>query len=211
MRKRFMGKRLAAALLAAAVAFSSGNFAGGYEYVYAAEASVFYTGTNTVTKDKLDLATEDWDNPPMITYDESIADCVTTKDFTMKADITLDDEAYASLGTGESYLKVQGIVKLGSEWTWTDSQDIPYLQQSSFSEDTHKTTITIKFEDKDADDLKGVYFRLIGQGFSGTCTFSNVTLSGVAEAQPELPAKDQCRLGAGRRLAVRQCGRNQCS
>lgn len=121
MRKRFMGKRLAAALLAAAVAFSSGNFAGGYEYVYAAEASVFYTGTNTVTKDKLDLATEDWDNPPMITYDESIADCVTTKDFTMKADITLDDEAYASLGTGESYLKVQGIVKLGSEWTWTDS------------------------------------------------------------------------------------------
>ena len=28
MRKRFMGKRLAAALLAAAVAFSSGNFAG---------------------------------------------------------------------------------------------------------------------------------------------------------------------------------------
>ena len=74
MRKRFMGKRLAAALLAAAVAFSSGNFAGGYEYVYAAEASVFYTGTNTVTKDKLDLATEDWDNPPMITYDESIAD-----------------------------------------------------------------------------------------------------------------------------------------
>lgn len=190
MRKRFMGKRLAAALLAAAVAFSSGNFAGGYEYVYAAEASVFYTGTNTVTKDKLDLATEDWDNPPMITYDESIADCVTTKDFTMKADITLDDEAYASLGTGESYLKVQGIVKLGSEWTWTDSQDIPYLQQSSFSEDTHKTTITIKFEDKDADDLKGVYFRLIGQGFSGTCTFSNVTLSGVAEAQPELPAKD---------------------
>ena len=113
MRKRFMGKRLAAALLAAAVAFSSGNFAGGYEYVYAAEASVFYTGTNTVTKDKLDLATEDWDNPPMITYDESIADCVTTKDFTMKADITLDDEAYASLGTGESYLKVQGIVKLG--------------------------------------------------------------------------------------------------
>lgn len=122
MRKRFMGKRLAAALLAAAVAFSSGNFAGGYEYVYAAEASVFYTGTNTVTKDKLDLATEDWDNPPMITYDESIADCVTTKDFTMKADITLDDEAYASLGTGESYLKVQGIVKLGSEWTWTDSQ-----------------------------------------------------------------------------------------
>ena len=53
-----------------------------------------------------------------------------------------------------------------------------------------KTTITIKFEDKDADDLKGVYFRLIGQGFSGTCTFSNVTLSGVAEAQPELPAKD---------------------
>ena len=93
----------------------------------------------------------------MITYDESIADCVTTKDFTMKADITLDDEAYASLGTGESYLKVQGIVKLGSEWTWTDSQDIPYLQQSSFSEDTHKTTITIKFEDKDADDLKGVY------------------------------------------------------
>ena len=190
MRKRFMGKRLAAALLAAAVAFSSGNFAGGYEYVYAAEASVFYTGTNTVTKDKLDLATEDWDNPLMITYDESIADCVTTKDFTMKADITLDDEAYASLGTGESYLKVQGIVKLGSEWTWTDSQDIPYLQQSSFSEDTHKTTITIKFEDKDADDLKGVYFRLIGQGFSGTCTFSNVTLSGVAEAQPELPAKD---------------------
>ena len=190
MGKRFMGKRLAAALLAAAVAFSSGNFAGGYEYVYAAEASVFYTGTNTVTKDKLDLATEDWDNPPMITYDESIADCVTTKDFTMKADITLDDEAYASLGTGESYLKVQGIVKLGSEWTWTDSQDIPYLQQSSFSEDTHKTTITIKFEDKDADDLKGVYFRLIGQGFSGTCTFSNVTLSGVAEAQPELPAKD---------------------
>ena len=89
MRKRFMGKRLAAALLAAAVAFSSGNFAGGYEYVYAVEASVFYTGTNTVTKDKLDLATEDWDNPPMITYDESIADCVTTKDFTMKADITL--------------------------------------------------------------------------------------------------------------------------
>ena len=45
MRKRFMGKRLAAALLAAAVAFSSGNFAGGYEYVYAAEASVFYTET----------------------------------------------------------------------------------------------------------------------------------------------------------------------
>lgn len=74
---------------------------------------MFYTGTNTVTKDKLDLATEDWDNPPMITYDESIADCVTTKDFTMKADITLDDEAVRIIGYRGKLLKGSGYREAG--------------------------------------------------------------------------------------------------
>lgn len=157
----------------------------------AAAETAFYTGTKTVAaaSDSLNLTTEDWDNKE-ITYDEGISGITVTENFTMAATISMDSTSYNSLSNGTNYLKIQGIVKLGDEWTWNDSQDIKQLKKDSFTQNgsTYQTDISIAFSDITPDSLKGIYFKIVGQGFNGTVSVSNVKLLKGEDTAP-LPSQ----------------------
>ena len=188
MRKRFWKKQWIAIALASSIAVSTVNMpAGQGSFVQAAESeNIFYSNDKEYTTEKLTIPEEDWgDNKPIIAYDESIQDINITKNFTMTADIYLDEDGYNSLAEEGDFLKIQGVVKLGDEWVWNDSQDIPYLEQKNFeiTGQVYKTSITIEFTDKDADVLKGVYFVIVAQGFEGIVTFANVKLTEKQEQQ----------------------------
>ena len=195
MRKRFWKKQWIAVALASSMAVTAVNvpinqgiFVQAAENENTAEnGKVFYSGNKEFTTDRLELPTEDWgENKPIITYDGGIQENINiTENFTMTADIYLDEEGYTSLADEGNHLKTQGVVKLGDDWTWTDSQNISYLEQKNFekTEQGYKTSITIKFTDKTPDALKGIYFVVVGQGFAGKVTFANVQLTAEPEQQ----------------------------
>ena len=194
MLRKSWGKRIFTALLAAAVTFSNFGVPGGNEFsvvVQAAEKQPFYTGAGSAATGELNLETEDWDNKTILTYDNAIDGISVTESFTMTADISMGQEAWASM-TAESYLKVQGVVKLGDDWTWTDSQDIPYLTSASFTESdgSYTAAVTIKFEDMTVSALKEIDFVVVGQGFQGSVTIGNVTLTENESGEEILPSAD---------------------
>ncbi|MGN0416199.1 MAG: glycosyl hydrolase [Agathobacter sp.] len=185
---RRLGTRILAITMAAAMMTSLTPQASAFlqqEIVYAAEEQEdkpFYSHADAVTWDNLNLAQEDWfaDEKAFI---EGISDTKNTENFDMTADVTIDQAGYTSLSAkADNHLKLQGVIKVGKDWTWKDSQDIPYLTSANFQQDgdKYKTSITIKFRDVDmVDDLKGIYFKVIGQGFQGSISVSNLNLSNV--------------------------------
>jgi len=192
MRKRFWKKQVVAVTLAAALVVTPANMPAGIMVVQAAEGeaesgNVFYSSTKEVTTNNLDLVEEDWadgkksDN----VYDTGISGINITKDFTMTADVCLDEAGFTSLSEAGDFLKIQGVVKIGDKWEWTDSQDIPYLEQKNFKKtgDKYKTSVNIEFTDKTASELHEIRFEVAGQGFSGTVTFSNVKLTAPQEQE----------------------------
>ena len=189
MKNKFLLKKVAAMTLASAMVVTGVNVP--YVQPVMAEETAgdvltaLYVQKDAVTVGPLDLPVEDWTNKPEAVITESVSGVTTTANFDMTADIVIDEAGYQSLGAAEdNNLKLQGVVKLGPKWSWTDSQDIPYLQQKDFvkTDDGYKTTVTIKFRDKEADALKGIYFEIVATGFSGNITFSNTTLTEVQVA-----------------------------
>lgn len=187
MGKRFWKKQWIALVMASSLVVSGGFVPAGTGVVQAAEEEKpFYSGAAKITTDTLKLPEEDWgDNKPIINYDESIDGIKTTANFTMTAQVTLDEAGYNSLAEAGDYLKLQGVVKLGEAWEWNDSKDIPYLEQKNFekADDGYKTDIKIEFKDKKEDVLKGVYFVVVAKGFEGKVTFANVALTGKQAQQ----------------------------
>lgn len=199
MKRQIIPKKIAVATMTAALTFSNVfvPYSTAYVKALAAEAAEqaatenIYESTKTKTFQKLDIVTEDWSNDDMIMkYDESISGKSTTENFTMTAEVSIDEAGYQSLGEKDDaaaeeddHIKLQGVVKLGADWTWTDSQTIPYLKQSDFTKegDVYKTKITIPFSDKEAGELKGVYIRVVAQGFHGDLSVSNVVLTPVVK------------------------------
>ena len=194
MLRKSWGKRIFTALLAAAVTFSNFGVSGGNEFsvvVQAAETQPFYSSEESVATDKLNLETEDWNKKTTLIYDQAIEGISITESFTMTADVSLGKAAYESIAEGD-YLKVQGVVQLGGDWTWTDSQDIPKLTSASFAESdgTYSTSVAIKFEGITVSALKGIDFVVVGQGFAGTVTISNVKLTANETEEVILPSAD---------------------
>lgn len=157
MRKRFWKKQWIAVAMASSMVFSAVNVPVRQDFVQAAESgNIFYSNEAKIETGALKLPEEDWgDNKPIIAYDESVKDVNITKNFTMTADVFLDEAGYKSLAEAGDYLKLQGVVKLGDGWDWNDSQDIPYLEQKNFEKEGegYKTSITIEFKDKTPDAL----------------------------------------------------------
>ena len=82
----------------------------------------------------MNLPTEDWDNKSEIKYDESISGITAPENFTMTAAVSMDAASYASLSAEDNYVKIQGVVKLGDDWSWNDSSDIKQLKKGSFTQ-----------------------------------------------------------------------------
>lgn len=199
MKRQFIPKKIAVATMTAALTFSNVfvPYSTAYVKALAAEAAEtkdvqnIYESAEKITFDKLNIATEDWGDDDMIkTYDEKISGKTTTENFTMTAEVSIDEAGFQSLGEKDDeaaeesdHIKLQGVVKLGADWTWTDSQTIPYLTQGDFTKDgkEYKAKITIPFSDKDAGELKGIYFRIVAQGFHGALSIGNVTLTPVVK------------------------------
>lgn len=191
---RRLGKRIVAITMAAAMMTSltpQGCMFLQRQIVYAEEsgtktAKPFYIQTESVTTDTLELPDDDWgDQKPVIPITESVSEVQAAENFDMTAEISIDAEGYQSLAEDGDYLKLQGVVKIGADWTWTDSQDIPYLEAKNFEKDgdVYKTNITIKFRDITVDDLRGVYFVVVTKGFKGKITFADTTLTALETAQ----------------------------
>ncbi len=134
MRKRFWKKQWIAVVMASSIVVSGVSVPAKEIVVQAAEnVNMLYSNVAKAETGELKLPEEDWgDNKPIIAYDESIKDIKITKNFTMTADVYLDEAGYKSLTEAGDYIKLQGVVKLGEAWDWNDSQDIPYLEQKNF-------------------------------------------------------------------------------
>lgn len=148
-----------------------------------AEAGAFYSNTAKKTTDTLDLPEENWSDKKELAYDKSISDVTVTEKFTMTAKVSLDSTAYASLEGEDDFLKIQGVVKLGDDWKWNDSQDIKQLMKDSFSQEdnTYQAEIAISFKEIEPAALKGIYFEILGSGFNGAVSVSDVTLMAMQE------------------------------
>ncbi|MBO5303433.1 MAG: InlB B-repeat-containing protein [Lachnospiraceae bacterium] len=164
--------------------------------------NVFYSNAEKKTQEEIAFITEDWDEKIVFSYDEGVQDVKTTANFKVTADVYLDKTAYDSLAADaddtegeEDYLKIQSVVKINdNDWTWTQSEDIKYMTQSSFVQvddtEEYKSSIEITYSDVSVDTLKGVYFVMVGSEFMGSVSYANVTISEVASANQELEKKE---------------------
>jgi|GEM_PF-6664819 len=111
MRKRFWKKQWIAVAMASSMVFSAVNMPVRQDFVQAAESgNIFYSNEAKIETGALKLPEEDWgDNKPIIAYDESVKDVNITKNFTMTADVYLDENGYNSLAEEGDYLKLKGL------------------------------------------------------------------------------------------------------
>lgn len=153
---------------------------------------------NTDSIDFSKLAEDDWNNinggKCVLAYDQSLNNLkIDDADYELNAKIKLDADSYATLESEGSHLKVQGAFQLGTEWDWKDSQDIKWLDKNSFkqTEDrTYEANITIKFSDITSNTLMGINFVVVGTGFTGTVSFSDVSLVSLTSEKPPLEEKE---------------------
>ena len=196
MLRKSWGKRIFTALLAGAVTFSNFGVPGGNEFsvvVQAAETQPFYSSEKSVATDEMNLETEDWNKKTTLIYDQAIDGISITESFTMTADVSLGKAAYESIAERD-YLKVQGVVKLGEKWEYTKciDEEIKKLTQSDFTESdgAYSTSVAIKFENMTVSTLKEIDFEVVGQGFQGSVTIGNVTLTGSESGEEILPSAE---------------------
>ncbi len=149
----------------------------------------FYSNSDVMSIDMIS-DTETWSDDAICAYDQSISDVTVTSNCTLYATVSIDKDAYNSLADDGDYLKFQGIIKIGDDWSWTQSDSYPYLTQSSFTENNgrYETSISFKFESISELDLKGIYFRPVAQGFAGNIELSDVYF--IGEETTELEVAD---------------------
>ncbi len=121
-----------------------------------------------------------------------------TYEIGMTTDHALKSGAYVTLDIllpeNASYngiIKVQGVVKVGSEWTWTEASNIPELSLADFgdvSDGYKKASIQFDFgEDVEAGEVKVFILKLAGYqcDYSGSVYVENIRLYDAAgEQQP---------------------------
>ena len=209
---RRVGKQIVAITLAAAMMGSLTPEACTFlqnEIVYAAETNEASAPTVTRTElyknegakttetiDFSELKEEDWNGEGKITfaYDESIngSSGNVNEEYELTAKVTLDEASYQSLAADKAHLNIQGVTKLGSDWGWNNSTDCQWLQQDSFTKDgeNYSADLKVKFSGITPDTLMDVEFVLVGTGFKGTVTFSNVVLTNLSSDKQELTKQE---------------------
>ena len=209
---RRVGKQIVAITLAAAMMGSLTPEACTFlqnEVVYAAETNEasaptvtrteLYKNEGAKTTETIDfsgLQEEDWNGAGKITfvYDESIngSSGNVNEEYELTAKVTLDETSYQSLDADKAHLNIQGVTKLGSKWGWNNSTDCQWLQKDSFTKDGEKYSadLKVKFSGITPDTLMDVEFVLVGTGFKGTVTFSNVVLTNLSSDKQELTKQE---------------------
>lgn len=209
---RRVGKQIVAITLAAAMMGSLTPEACTFlqnEVVYAAETNEASAPTVTRTElyknedakttktiDFSGLEEEDWNGAGKITfaYDDSIngSSGNVNEEYELTAKVTLDETSYQSLDADKAHLNIQGVTKLGSNWGWNNSTDCQWLQQDSFMKDgeNYSADLKVKFSGITPDTLMDVEFVLVGTGFKGTVTFSNVVLTNLSSDKQELTKQE---------------------
>ena len=181
---RRVGKQIVAITLAAAMMGALTPEACTFlqnEVVYAAETNdVVYENSDKVTIEDMDfsgLDAEDWGNKKETVYgytNDSVRK--VNASFRLKTKVTIDEEAYASLGT-DGYVKVQPIAKLGEGWTYTKPGSLKELKQDSFTKegDVYTTELEASYKLDDESTLMEIDFEVVGAKAKGSISFSDVS------------------------------------
>ncbi len=114
------------------------------------------------------------------------------EEYELTAKVTLDEASYQSLAADKAHLNIQGVTKLGSDWGWNNSTDCQWLQKDSFMKvgENYSADLKVKFSGITPDTLMDVEFVLVGTGFNGTVTFSNVVLTNLSSDKQELTKQE---------------------
>ena len=161
----------------------------------AVKRTELYRNENAKTKENIDfsdLEEEDWKGAGKITfaYDDSIKGSLgnVNEEYELTAKVTLDEASYQSLAADKAHLNIQGVTKLGEKWDWKNSTNCQWLQQDSFKKDgdDYSADLNVKFSGMTPDALMDVEFVIVGTGFKGNVTFSNVVLTNLSSDKQEL-------------------------
>lgn len=198
---RRVGKQIVAITLAAAMMGSLTPEACTFlqnEVVYAAETNgALYENNEEKTVKDIDFSSlkeEDWGKKAGDTYAyTNDAELNVKPNFDLKTRVKISAEAYKTLETEGNYIKLQGVVKLTKDWTYTKGDSWPYLDKNAFSvgeDGNYYADATVKFKDKAAAQLMEIDFEIVGVGFKGDVTFCDVSVINITSAKPELTEQE---------------------
>lgn len=198
---RRVGKQIVAITLAAAMMGSLTPEACTFlqnEVVYAAETNgALYENNEEKTVKDIDFSSlkeEDWGKKAGDTYAyTNDAERNVKPNFDLKTRVKISAEAYKTLETEGNYIKLQGVVKLTKDWTYTKGDSWPYLDKNAFSvgeDGNYYADVTVKFKDKAAAQLMEIDFEIVGVGFKGDVTFCDVSVINITSAKPELTEQE---------------------
>lgn len=198
---RRVGKQIVAITLAAAMMGSLTPEACTFlqnEVVYAAETNgALYESNAEKTVKDIDfslLTAEDWGKKAEVTYAYTNDTERNVKpNFDLKTRVKISADAYQTLETEGNYIKLQGVVKLTEDNTYTKGDSWPYLDKNAFSVDedgNYYADAMVEFKDKAAAQLMEIDFEIVGVGFKGDVTFCDVSVINITSAKPELTEQE---------------------
>ena len=158
--------------------------------------STLYSGTETIEKevDFSEKKAEDWDHKAEVTYAyTNDAERITTDNFKVKVKVGISAEDYNTLETKGNYIKLQGVVKLTENNTYTQGDSWPCLDKDAFTagaDGNYYADATVEFKDKAAAKLMEIDFEIVGIGFKGTISFSDVSVINITSEKPELTKQE---------------------
>lgn len=137
-------------------------------------------------------ADEDWSTTiRRLIVDDAVSGVSVSNGSVFRGKITIDKDAYDSLTTEGSYIKLQSVMKIGDKSEWNQGVKYPYLDKNSFT-DNENGTYSAEFEDrfdevKGGTELKEVIVCAVGKHAKGTMTVSDVKIYNVTSTDAPLP------------------------
>lgn len=162
--------------------------------------TLVYDGSEKSVNSEFDFssvtgADEDWSTTiRRLTVDDAVSGVSVSNGSVFRGKITIDKDAYDSLTTEGSYIKLQSVMKIGDKSEWNQGVKYPYLDKNSFT-DNENGTYSAEFEDrfdevKGGTELKEVIVCAVGKLAKGTMTVSDVKIYNVTSTDAPLPEKE---------------------
>lgn len=162
--------------------------------------TLVYDGSEKSVNSEFDFssvtgADEDWSTTiRRLIVDDAVSGVSVSNGSVFRGKITIDKDAYDSLTTEGSYIKLQSVMKIGDKSEWNQGVKYPYLDKNSFT-DNENGTYSAEFEDrfdevKGGTELKEVIVCAVGKLAKGTMTVSDVKIYNVTSTDAPLPEKE---------------------